>query len=80
MFSSKRGYLLPKGCKDLADVPAAKAKRSKSRKRAPLETNEQVREVVRKYVPELTDGSLEITATARIVGCRCLLAVRPPAG
>jgi hypothetical protein len=77
MFSSKRSYLLPKGCKDLADVLAAKAKRAMSRKRAPLETSEQIRDVVKRYVQELTDGSLEIVATVRIVGRRCLLVVRP---
>lgn len=79
MFSSGHGrsYRLPKGCKDLADVlKAASARRAKARKPKPLATNEQVRQVVQKYVPELTDGRLEIVATARIVGRRCLLLVR----
>ena len=73
-----RSYCLPKGCKDLADVlKVASAKAAKARKRKPLETNEEIREILRKHVPELKDGLLEIVSTARVVGRRCLIVVRP---
>ena len=63
---------------DLADVlKADAARKAKRRKRTPLKTNEEVRQVLRKYIPELNDGSLEIVSMARIVGQRCLIVVRP---
>ena len=83
MFWSKRkrGLDLPKGCKDLGDVfKVGTAKKIRARRRKPLETNEEVREVLLKYIPELADGSLEIVSTARVVGKRCLIVVRPTTG
>ena len=80
MSSSERnrGYRLPKGCKDLADVlKAAMAKKSTLRKRKPLETNEQIRQILQKHIPELANGTLEIVSAARVVGRRCLIVVRP---
>ena len=80
MFEPKqsRGYLLPKGCKDLGDVLKAKAAMNwKASKPKPLKTNEQIREVLQKFIPELSDGTIEIVSMARIVGRRCLLVVRP---
>lgn len=73
-----RSYLLPKGCTNLAELLKPKAATQfRPPKSKPLETNEQIRQVVHKYIPELANGTLEIVSTARVVGCRCLLVVRP---
>ena len=77
LSNNSRSYCLPKGCKDLADVlKTASEKNVNPRKGKPLETNEEIREVLRKHIPELADGPLEIVSTARIVGRRCLIVVR----
>ncbi len=72
---SKRGGLLPKGCKDLGDVLKLEALKTK-KIRQPWHTNEEIREVFRRYVPEFAAGTVEIVSIARNVGRRCLLVVR----
>jgi transcription antitermination factor NusA-like protein len=72
---SKRDYLLPEGCKDLGDVLKLEALKG-NEIRQPLRTNEEIRQVFRKYVPEIAAGTVEIVSMARIVGHRCLLVVR----
>ena len=52
-------------------------KKRKARRRKPLETNEEIRQALRKYIPALGSGAWEIVAMARVVGRRCLVAVHP---
>ncbi len=73
---SKRDYLLPQGCKDLGDVLKLEAQKRNEKFRQPLRTNEDIRQVFRRYVPEIAAGTVEIVALARNVGRRCLLVVR----
>jgi len=70
---SKRDYLLAEGCKDLGDVLRLEAHEEI---RPPLRTNEEIRQVFRRYVPEIAAGTVEIVSLARDVGRRCLLVVR----
>ncbi|MGA2177321.1 MAG: hypothetical protein ABSH38_20290 [Verrucomicrobiota bacterium] len=72
---SKRDYLLPEGCKDLGDFLKLEALKG-NEIRQPLRTNEEIRQVFRRYFPEVAAGTVEIVSMARIVGHRCLLVVR----
>jgi transcription antitermination factor NusA-like protein len=73
--SQHRGYLLPDGCKDLGDVLKLEANKLKTKPGPVLHTNEEIRDVLRRHIPELANGTVEIVAMARNVGRRCLLAV-----
>ena len=72
----KRTFSLPNGCKNLSDVIKRKAQTKRRATRRPLHTNEEVREVFRRYVPAIASGRVEIVSMARNVGRRCLLVVR----
>ena len=73
---SKRNYLLPRGLKDLGDVLKLETQKRNEQNRQPLRTSEEIRQVFRKYVPEIAAGTVEIVSLARNVGRRCLLLVR----
>jgi transcription termination/antitermination protein NusA len=87
---TKRGFLLPKGCKDLGDVLKRKAVKQKKLAQPlyacgsspgheiqqPLASNEEVLSVFRKYFPALANGTVEVVAMARKPGRRCYLVVR----
>ncbi len=60
----KRGYLLPGGCKDLGESLKLATE------------HDDVREALRKHVPEIASGAVEIVALARTPGLRCCIAVR----
>ena len=72
---SKRDYLLPDGCKDISDALKLEALKA-NENREPLRTNEEIRQVFRKFFPAIAAGTVEIVSLARIVGRGCLLVVR----
>jgi transcription antitermination factor NusA-like protein len=75
---SKRDYLLPEGCQDLADVLKLEAQII-NEIHQPLHTRDEIRQVMRRPVPEIAAGTVEIVSISRDQERRCCVAVRSQA-